>query len=117
MSRTYRLLRNGSDFQGVEKVWVLVNKRGSKKFQRMINKRCRRLDKITISEGLNEIIDDRKEYIASLEELFDDWYEEDLTNWYEDDPIEDLQDEKDPFEDPLEDLSYWDDELYDSLYF
>lgn len=89
MSRTYKVRRIDDDFQGVRKEWVLVNKRGAKKFQRMVNKRCRRLDKIAIAEGLNEIIDDRRECI----DIFAEHYEEDLEawDWVEEDPF---------FEDP-----------------
>ena len=90
MSRTYKVRRhNGSDFQGVRKEWVLVNKRGAKKFQRMVNKRCRRLDKIAIAEGINDMIDEWEEATNILEEFFlEEQYEEDPEDWYEEDPFE-----------------------------
>ncbi len=85
MSRTYKLRRHdGSDFQGVRKEWVLVNKRGAKKYQQMVNKRCRRLDKLAIAEGINDMIDDAEEVVAVLEEIFFDEWDE----WYEEDPYE-----------------------------
>ncbi len=104
MSRTYKVWRNESDFSGVRKEWVLVNKRGAKKFQRMVNKRCRRLDKIAIAEGINEMIDDIQEVI--LEELSYDWYEEDFGDWDDVDPFEDLWEEEleDDYLDSEEDL-------------
>ncbi len=92
MSRTYQVVRNNSDLQGAKKVWVLHNKRGAKKFQQMINKRCRRLDKIAIAEGINDMVD-------NVEELFVNQYEEDYyEDWYDETQYED-----DPWHDPFED--------------
>ena len=85
MSRTYKVRRNSDHFGGVRKEWVLVNKRGAKKFQQIVNKRCRRLDKIAIAEGINQMIDDTQEALAILEEFF-------FEDWYEEDPFEDLSD-------------------------
>ena len=115
MSRTYKLRRHdGSDFQGVRKEWVLVNKRGAKKFQQMVNKRCRRLDKIVISEGINEMIDDREQFFESGDGLLDDWYEEETRDDY-------FDPEDYCWDDDVEEPNYiwwdWDDEYYDSLYY
>ena len=105
MSRTYKVRRNSGNLQGIKKEWILVNKRGAKKYQQMVNKRCRRLDKIAIAEGINEMIDDTYEAITFLEELFDDQYEEDYyENWYGEEPQND--DDEDEDEDDLRD---WDD--------
>ncbi len=103
MSRTYRVLRNNSDFQGIQKMWVFFNKRGAKKFQHIVNKRCRRLDKITIAISINEMLDEIQEDInlVALEGQHDDWYDDD---WYEENPHDEYED-------------WWDDEeYYDSFY-
>ncbi len=109
MSRTYKVLRNKSDFSGVKKVWVLYNKRGAKKFQQIVNKRCRRLDKIAIAEGINDMVDDKLNLIfyEMIEE--EDIFFEDLWYWDKDDVDEDWA-----FEDDLED-DYFDSEedIYD----
>ena len=110
MSRTYKVRRNSDHFGGVRKEWILVNKRGVKKFQRMVNKRCRRLDKVVISEGINEMIDDVEESIAILDEIFfDDWYEEDLWEDLWEDPLDSYE------EDPWDPYPYEEGEWYESL--
>ncbi len=113
MSRTYRVLRNNSDLQGIQKMWVFFNKRGAKKFQHIINKRCRRLDKIAIAMGINEILDEIQEDIdlIALEGQHDDWYNDD---WYEENPLEDLL----GIEEPNDEYEDWweDEEYYDSFY-
>ncbi len=118
MSRTYQVLRNNNNFQGVKKVWVLYNKRGAKKFQRMVNKRCRRLDKIAIAEGINEMIDEIQEDITliAFEESYQDWYEEDFWDWYEEEPhYEQIGAE---FEEEEEEDEYWDDTYeYEDLWY
>jgi hypothetical protein len=111
MSRTYKVRRDSGHAGGVRKEWVLVNKRGAKKYQQMVNKRCRRLDKIAIAEGINEMIDDTDEAMVTLEELFDDWYEEDPfedPEWYEKDPFESLEEEpEDDYGEESGDWLYW----------
>ncbi len=118
MSRTYKVRRNSGGLQGVKKEWVLFNERGAKKYQRMVNKRCRRLDKIAIAEGINEIIDDAEEVVAFLEELFDDQYEEDYyDDYYENEPEDDYY-ENEPEDDYYEE-DFWNyrDDYYEEDYY
>ncbi len=110
MSRTYRVLRNSTDLSGTVKLWVLCNKKGHKKFQQIVNKRCRRLDKIAIAEGINDILDAIQEDIdlVALEGMHEDWYD---FNFYKENPFEDLLGE-----DWLDDESYYE-SYYDSIYY
>lgn len=111
MSRTYKVRRNsGDDWSGVKKVYVLFNKRGAKKFQQMTNKRCRRLDKVAIAKGINNMLDDHQDMIAEMmdeveagcwDAAFMDDFDDFIEPPFEEDPFE---------EDPLDNFYY--DDLY-----